>query len=96
MQRKPNVLFIITDDQRFDTINALGNKEIITPNLDKLAQRGTSFVRAHIAGGTCGAVCMPSRAMVLSGRNPFHLEELGGDIPPEHKTLAETFKNNVQ
>ena len=94
MQKKPNVLFIITDDQRFDTIHALGNKEIITPNLDKLAKRGTSFVRAHIAGGTCGAVCMPSRAMVMSGRNPFHLEELGGNIPPEHKTLAETFKNN--
>ena len=94
MQTKPNVLFIVTDDQRFDTIHALGNKEIITPNLDKLAKQGTSFVRAHIAGGTCGAVCMPSRAMVMSGRNPFHLEELGGNIPPEHKTLAETFKNN--
>ena len=94
MQKKPNVLFIVTDDQRFDTIHALGNNEIITPNLDKLAERGTSFVRAHIAGGTCGAVCMPSRAMVLSGRNPFRLEELGGNIPPEHKTLAETFKNN--
>ncbi len=94
MGKRPNVLFIITDDQRFDTIRALGNKEIITPNLDRLAKRGTSFVRAHIAGGTCGAVCMPSRAMVMSGRNPFHLEELGGNIPPEHKTLGETFKNN--
>lgn len=94
MQKKPNILFIVADDQRFDTIHALGNKEIITPNLDKLAERGTSFVRAHIAGGTCGAVCMPSRAMILSGRNPFHLEELGGNIPASHKTLAETFKNN--
>lgn len=94
MKKRPNVLFIVTDDQRWDTVHALGNEEIITPNLDKLVERGTSFVRAHIAGGTCGAVCMPSRAMVLSGRNPFHLEELGGNIPPEHKTLAETFKNN--
>lgn len=94
MEKKPNILFIVTDDQRFDTIHALGNSEIITPNLDRLAARGTSFVRAHIAGGTCGAVCMPSRAMILSGRNPFHLEELGGNIPQEHKTLAETFKNN--
>lgn len=94
MNKKPNVLFIVTDDQRFDTIHVLGNDEIITPNLDKLASRGTSFVRAHIAGGTCGAVCMPSRAMILSGRNPFHLEELGGNIPEEHKTIAETFKNN--
>lgn len=75
MSKKPNVLFIVTDDLRFDTIHALGNSEIITPNLDKLVSRGTSFVRAHIAGGTCGAVCMPSRAMILSGRNPFHLEE---------------------
>ena len=94
MAKKTNVLFIVTDDQRFDTIHALGNNEIITPNLDKLAKRGMSFVRAHIAGGTCGAVCMPSRAMILSGRNPFHLEELGGNIPEEHKTLAETFKKN--
>ncbi len=94
MKKKPNVLFIVTDDQRWDTVHALGNEEIITPNLDKLVSRGTSFVRAHIAGGTCGAVCMPSRAMILSGRNPFHLEELGGNIPPEHKTLAETFRNN--
>ncbi len=94
MNKKPNVLFIVTDDQRFDTIHALGNKEIITPNLDNLASRGTSFTRAHIAGGTCGAVCMPSRAMILSGRNPFHLEELGGNIPEHHKTIAETFKNN--
>lgn len=94
MSKKPNVLFIVTDDQRWDTISALGNKEIITPNLDKLVQRGTSFVRAHIAGGTCGAVCMPSRAMIMSGRNPFHLEGLGGNIPEKHKTMAEAFKNN--
>lgn len=94
MKKKPNILFIVTDDQRWDTINALGNSEIITPNLDKLAKKGTSFVRAHIAGGTCGAVCMPSRAMILTGRNPFHLEELGGNIPENHKTMAETFKNN--
>ncbi len=92
--KKPNVLFIITDDQRFDTIHALGNDEIITPNLDRLVERGTAFTRAHIAGGTCGAVCMPSRAMVLSGRNPFHLEELGGNIPSQHKTIGEVFKAN--
>lgn len=94
MKKRPNILFIVTDDQRWDTIHALGNEEIITPNLDKLVGRGTSFTRAHITGGTCGAVCMPSRAMIMSGRNPFHLEELGGNIPSEHRTLAETFKNN--
>ncbi|MBR2411630.1 MAG: sulfatase-like hydrolase/transferase [Clostridia bacterium] len=94
MNKRPNVLFIVTDDQRWDTIHALGNDEIITPNLDRLTYEGCAFTGAHIAGGTCGAVCMPSRAMILSGRNPFHLEELGGNIPPEHKTMPETFKNN--
>lgn len=94
MKKKNNVLFVITDDQRFDTISALGNGEIITPNLDRLVKKGVSFTRAHIAGGTCGAVCMPSRAMALTGRNPFHLEELGGNIPAEHKTVPEVFKNN--
>ena len=81
-------------DGVFITEHAKEELSYLEKNLDKLAKRGTSFVRAHIAGGTCGAVCMPSRAMILSGRNPFHLEELGGNIPPEHKTLAETFKNN--
>ncbi len=94
MQKKPNVLFIITDDQRFDTIHSLGNDEIITPNLDKLVKRGMAFTNAHIAGGTCGAVCMPSRAMVLSGRNPFGLEDLGGNIPKEHITMPQCFKDH--
>ena len=93
MSNKPNVLFIVTDDQRFDTIHALGNNEIITPNLDRLAKMGVSFTNAHIAGGTCGAVCMPSRAMILTGRNPFGLLELGGDIPEEHITMPECLKN---
>ena len=44
MKKKPNVLFIVTDDQRFDTIHGLGNDEIITPNLDRLVQRGTAFI----------------------------------------------------
>lgn len=94
MNKKPNILFIVTDDQRFDTIHALGNEEIITPNLDRLTEKGMSFTRAHIAGGTCGAVCMPSRAMILTGRNPFHLDELGGDIPPVHITMPQAFKEN--
>ncbi len=86
---KPNVLFFFADDQRFDTICALGNDQIITPNLDALAARGTVFTRAHIPGGTCGAVCMPSRAMLHSGRTLFHIEDMGQQIPDEHTTLGE-------
>ena len=73
-QEKPkprNVLFLFTDDQRADTIAALGNKHIKTPNLDKLVQRGTAFKRAYCMGATQGAVCVPSRAMVMSGRTLF-------------------------
>ena len=73
MDKKPNVLFILTDDQSYNTIHALGNPQIQTPNLDKLVQRGTSFARAHIPGGTVSAVCMPSRGMIISGKTLFHL-----------------------
>ena len=88
-----NVLFIITDDQRYDALGAAGNKEIITPNLDRLAAKGTMFTQAHIPCGTSGAICMPSRAMLNTGRTLFSLEGEGQNIPPEHSTMAESFKN---
>ena len=92
--KKPNVLFILTDDQRFDTIHALGNKKIQTPNLDRLCREGMAFTNAHIPSGTVGAVCMPSRAMLNTGRTLFHLCENGAEIPTDHKTMPETFRAN--
>jgi arylsulfatase A-like enzyme len=89
---KPNILFFFVDDQRFDTIRALGNPSIHTPNLDRLVERGTAFTQAHIPGGTSGAVCMPSRAMLLTGRTLFHLQEEGQEIPVSHTTLGECFQ----
>jgi arylsulfatase A-like enzyme len=65
---KPNILFIFADDQCFETINALGNKEIETPNLDRLARRGTTFTHAYNMGSWSGAVCVASRTMLNSGR----------------------------
>lgn len=94
MAKKPNVLFILTDDQSYNTIHALGNPQIQTPNLDKLVQRGTSFTRAHIPGGTVSAVCMPSRGMINSGKTLFHLEENGRVIPADHVTMGENFLQN--
>ena len=91
---KPNILFIFTDDQRFDTVSALGNQEIDTPNLDRLVAKGTTFTHAHIMGGTSGAVCMPSRAMMLTGRTLFSIERQGQRIPPEHTTMPEWFRSN--
>lgn len=64
----PNILFVFADDQCFDTIAALGNDEIETPNLDALAKRGTTFTRAYNMGSWSGAVCVASRMMLNSGR----------------------------
>jgi arylsulfatase A-like enzyme len=70
-----NVLFIFSDDQRADTIGALGNPHIETPNLDKLVQCGTAFTRAYCMGGLQGAVCVPSRAMLMTGRSLWRIQE---------------------
>ncbi len=68
---RPNVLFFFTDDQRADTIGALGNPHVITPTLDRLAESGFVFRNAYVMGSNVGAVCLPSRNMLLSGRAYF-------------------------
>ncbi len=90
--RKPNILFLFADDQRFNTINVLGNREIITPNLDALARSGTVFSNAYIMGGQSAAVCMPSRAMLWTGRTLFNLERMGAVIPENHTMLGEAMR----
>ncbi len=89
---KPNILMLFTDDQRFDTIRSLGNSEIYTPNMDELVKDGTAFTHAHIPGGTVGAVCMPSRAMLHTGMTLFHLENCGSTVLEEHALMGETLK----
>lgn len=64
--QQPNVLFVMTDQQRWDTIAALGNGLIHTPNMDRLARRGVSFANAY---STC-PVCLPARYTVRTGREP--------------------------
>ncbi len=61
--KKPNVLFIITDQQRFDALSIAGNQVLKTPNLDRLANQGVWFKNAY---AQC-AVCGPSRASILTG-----------------------------
>ncbi len=92
-QRRPNVLFILTDDQQFDAIGALGNDQIHTPELDRLVTEGVTFSRAYILGGNQPAVCCPSRAMIHTGRTLYRTGcDEHGRIPEEVKTLAETFR----
>jgi len=84
-ENRPNILFLLADDQRADTIGAYGNDHIKTPNLDKLVARGFSFRRNYCLGSNGGAVCVPSRAMINSGRSYFNVSaKLSGvKIMPE-------------
>ena len=66
--RRPNILFLFADDQRPDTIAAYGNRYIKTPHIDRLVRDGFNFRRAYCMGSIHGAVCQPSRAMLMSGR----------------------------
>lgn len=70
---RPNILFLFADDQRADTIGAHGNPHIDTPNLDRLAAQGFSFRRNYCAGSFSGAVCVASRAMLMTGRHWMNL-----------------------
>lgn len=71
---RPNVLFVFTDDQRRDTIRAWGNTYISTPNIDRIAEAGVSFTNCYVQGSMVGAVCHPSRAMLMTGRSLFHID----------------------
>jgi arylsulfatase A-like enzyme len=73
--RKPNVLMMVADDQRFDTFAALGNEHIATPNLDRLIHDGFTFTQARCMGSQQGAVCVPSRAMLHTGRTLFRVPD---------------------
>jgi arylsulfatase A-like enzyme len=67
-QAKPNIVFIFADDFTYQGIRALGNPEIQTPSLDRLIDQGTAFTHAYNMGAWNGAVCVASRAMMMSGR----------------------------
>jgi arylsulfatase A-like enzyme len=71
--KRPNILFIFADDQRWDTVAALGNPEIRTPTFDALVRRGMQFTNAYCMGSMVGAVCLPSRTMLITGRSLWHI-----------------------
>ncbi|MCB0159629.1 MAG: sulfatase-like hydrolase/transferase, partial [Caldilineaceae bacterium] len=63
---RPHIVFIITDQQRFDTIRALGFPHMDTPNLDRLVNEGVTFTNCHITAPSCA----PSRASIFTGYYP--------------------------
>ena len=66
MTRKPNYLFIVTDQHRADHLGCYGNPVVRTPNIDGLADRGTRFDRFYVAN----PICMCNRASILTSRMP--------------------------
>ena len=71
--RPPNILWICTDQQRFDTISALNNSQLNTPNIDKLVATGVAFERAYCQS----PICTPSRASFLTGMYPSSVHACG-------------------
>ncbi len=73
---KPNIVYIFADDITYKAIHATGNLEIKTPNLDKLVRNGTSFTHSYNMGGWTGAVCIASRAMLMTGKSVWHTRKI--------------------
>jgi arylsulfatase A-like enzyme len=66
MRKRPNVLFLITDQHRPDHTGFGGNEMVQTPNLDAIAARGVVFDRTFVAN----PICMPNRSTIMTGRMP--------------------------
>ncbi len=73
----PNLLFLYTDEQRFDTLAAYGNRRIETPNLNRLTEASTVFERAYVTQ----PVCTPSRSSLLTGLYPHSNGCVQNNIP---------------
>ncbi|MEZ4865355.1 MAG: sulfatase-like hydrolase/transferase [Caldilineaceae bacterium] len=82
----PNILWICTDQQRYDTIGALGNPYISTPNMDRLVAEGVAFTHAYCQS----PICTPSRASFLTGQYPstVHINGNGLASFPAHPPLV--------
>lgn len=89
-EAQPNVLLIVSDDQRPDTIAALGNEVIRTPNLDELVRRSSVFSRAVCAN----PICTPSRGEILSGCSGYRtgVRDFGSTQPAGFVSFAETMR----
>lgn len=73
---RPNIIFIFSDDQCYETVNALWDTEVQTPNLDALAAEGVSFRFAYNQGAWHDAVCVASRTMLNTGRFLWRAQQI--------------------
>jgi arylsulfatase A-like enzyme len=87
---KPNILFILSDDQSVPHLGCYGNKDIKTPNLDQFAEQSMRFDRMYV---TCPQ-CVPSRASLFTGRSPLAIAmtRFSAPLPREVKTYPEALR----
>ena len=91
-REKPNILWICTDSQRWDTLGCYGNKWVKTPNIDRLASEGMLFENVFCQN----PLCTPSRGNFLTGRYPVtnKLRQNGQDIPPDEILVTKVLRDN--
>lgn len=94
MKRKPNLLFILTDQQRADTMRCYGNAQIQTKNLNALVDESFVFENAYVSQ----PVCSPSRATILTGLYPHtaRVPACNIPLPTETKTIAELVSDDYR
>ena len=90
--KRPNILLIYTDQQRWDAMGVNGNTDIQTPNLDRLANEGINFDHYFVQN----PVCMPSRVSLLTGQYPSTLgiTHMGVPVPEDFMTLPKLLQNS--
>ena len=77
LKAQPNLVFILTDEQRYDTSIHYGNDKIITPNLNKLGEEAIVFENAYVAQ----PVCSPNRSSIMTGLYPHQTGVTQNKIP---------------
>lgn len=82
---KPNILVLLTDDQSYEALRELGKTDIDTPHLDRLVQQGTTFTHAYNMGSWNPAICISSRAMLVTGRHLWDAERACKTIEQERQ-----------
>jgi N-sulfoglucosamine sulfohydrolase len=89
---KPNVLIILSDDHSARFVGCYGNKDVRTPNIDKLASKGIRLDRFYVTTPQC----VPSRASLMTGRAPIDLQmtRFSAPLPREHRVYPEILRGH--
>ena len=93
---KPNFILLVTDDQTYESIRILNNREIVTPNMDRLVKNGTTFSHAFNQGSWSGAVSVASRTMLITGQNVMNAQKNNSYIIDWARTVPEEESTEVR